>query len=121
MLSPDFQRLQRIRDYCADIAQMLDRFGNAYDSFQSDIAYQKVVAFDVLQIGELAGKLSPEYRSATSAHIKWKSIKALRNIVVHDYGSVDFEQLWEIVKSDIPSLQQFCEEQLAEAGAEDAT
>ncbi len=121
MLSPDFQRLQRIRDYCADIAQMLDRFGNAYDSFQSDIAYQKVIAFDVLQIGELAGKLSPEYRSATAAHIKWKSIKALRNIVVHDYGSVDFEQLWEIVKSDIPDLRKFCEEQLVEVGTDDET
>ena len=68
MFSPDFQRLQRIRDYCAAIAQMLDRFGNAYDSFQSDIAYQKVIAFDVLQIGELAGKLSPEYRRATVSH-----------------------------------------------------
>ena len=121
MLSPDFQRLQRIRDYCADIAQTLDRFGNSYNSFQSDIAYQKVVAFDVLQIGELAGKLSPEYRRATVNRVQWGLVKALRNIVVHDYGSVDFEQLWEIVKSDIPSLQQFCEEQLAEAGTEDAT
>ena len=121
MLSPDFQRLQRIRDYCADIAQMLDRFGNAYESFQSDIAYQKVVAFDVLQIGELAGKLSPEYRSATAELVPWGKVKGLRNIVVHNYGNVDLGETWGIVQSDIPNLRKFCEEQLAEVGTDDET
>ena len=120
MLSPDFQRIQHIYDYCSDIANMLERFGESYRAFQSDAAYQKVIAFDILQIGELSGKLSREYRLATANRIQWSLVKGVRNIVVHDYGSVDLEQLWEIVEVDIPVLRQFCEEQISDAGKEDA-
>ena len=42
-------------------------------------------------------------------------MKAMRNIVVHDYGSVDMEIVWEVMMTDIPKLIRFCDEQLAES------
>ena len=120
MFSPDLQRIQHICDYCSDIAQMLARFGNTYEAFQSDTAFQKIIAFDILQIGELSGKLSREYRIATADRVQWSLVKGVRNIVMHDYGSVDLEQLWEIVEADIPVLRAFCENQIAGADKKDA-
>ena len=42
----------------------------------------------ILQIGELAGKLSDDFRHEHN-QIPWQQIKATRNIVAHSYGSVD--------------------------------
>lgn len=40
----------------------------------------------------------------------WNQIKALRNMVAHNYGKIDIEILWETISNDIPQLQEYCEE-----------
>ena len=116
MLSPDLQRIEHIRDYCLDIEDMVSRFGNTYEAFCGDVDFQYAISFCVLQIGELSGKLSQEFRNATEKSIRWNLIKGMRNIVAHDYGHISMETLWGVVASDIPALKQFCEEQLSKAG-----
>lgn len=41
-------------------------------------------------------------------------IKGLRNVIVHDYGSIDLEGIWRTITSSIPELHRFCCEQLKE-------
>lgn len=114
MLPPDLQRIAHIREYCVSIQNDLVRFGAAFELFQSDPAFQRSVAFCVLQIGELCGGLSEEYRNATSGEIPWNAIRGLRNIVAHAYGSIKLDILWDTIMSDIPTLKQFCDRQLSE-------
>lgn len=38
----------------------------------------------------------------------------MRNMVAHSYGSMDRQIIWETAIVDIPTLKQFCEEQLEE-------
>jgi uncharacterized protein with HEPN domain len=33
----------------------------------------------------------------------------MRNVVVHDYGNVDFQKIWTTIIDDIPVLKAFCE------------
>ena len=115
MNSPDMQRIEHILEYCKEAEKTVQRYGKDFAIFTDDKDYQKSVIFDILQIGELSGKLSPEYRSATAELVPWVKVKGLRNIVVHNYGNVDLGEIWEILKSDIPDLKKFCEEQLAQA------
>ncbi|MCO1602054.1 DUF86 domain-containing protein [Desulfosporosinus nitroreducens] len=35
-------------------------------------------------------------------------MKALRNVVAHNYGKIDDESLWETITSDIPKLKDYC-------------
>ena len=79
--------------------------------FASDTVYQNAVALCLLQIGELAGRLSEGYREAHPS-MPWRQIRALRNIIAHNYGAVDAETAWEIVKDDIPDLRRFCENEI---------
>ncbi|MBQ0026010.1 MAG: DUF86 domain-containing protein [Lachnospiraceae bacterium] len=104
--------LLRIKKYCEDIGIFIDRFGENYDVFTTDRAYFNAVSMCVFQIGELSGKLSEDYRDETSDQIPWQDIKGMRNIVAHDYGSIDEELLWETVIEDIPALRRFCTAQL---------
>lgn len=41
-------------------------------------------------------------------------MKGMRNLVAHNYGSMDREIIWETAMVDIPALKQFCDEQLTD-------
>ena len=41
-------------------------------------------------------------------------MKAMRNLVAHNYGRMDQAIIWETATVDIPALLRFCEEQLAQ-------
>lgn len=115
MLLPDLQRIKHIRDYCTEIEKTVMRYGRAFAIFDSDPDYQRSVSFSILQIGELSGGLTQEYRQATADRVQWGPIKGMRNLVAHNYGSMSREIIWETATTDIPALKRFCEEQLASA------
>ena len=106
--------IQHIRDYCEEIRKTIERYGEGFAVFDQDADYQRSIAFSILQIGELSGGLSEEYRKATSSRVQWGPMKGMRNLVAHSYGSMNREIIWETAVNDIPTLKQFCEEQLAE-------
>ena len=112
MLSPDLQRVAHIQEYCERIQNSISRYGCSFESFSTDEDFQQSVAFSVLQIGELSKGLSEEYRRITGEEIQWNAIRGLRNIVVHAYGSIRMDILWDTITVDIPVLKEFCERQL---------
>lgn len=59
--------------------------------------------FRMIQLSENAKKLSDEYKKKRSA-IPWTAIYGLRNRIVHDYGNVDLNVVYETLKNDIPEL-----------------
>lgn len=100
--------LEHILSYCGQIEQTIARFGNEYTVFASDPIYRNAAALCILQIGELVGKLTDEFR-AEHPGVPWRQIKAMRNIVAHQYGTVDAEITWEIITEDIPKLKSYCQ------------
>ena len=104
MLPRDASILEHMEEYCEDIERYLHTAGDSFDAFLSDPMCQHSIAFCILQIGELVSKLSHELRSATIHDMNWTAIKGMRNIVVHDYGNVDLNIVFETLKYDIPEL-----------------
>ena len=92
--SPDLQRLEHIRDYCAAIAATISRYGSTFEVFDADEDFQRSVSFSILQIGELSGGLSQEFRQETASHIQWGPMKGMRNLVAHNYGSMSRDIIW---------------------------
>ncbi len=105
----DINVIEHILNYCLQIDQTVERFGNSQEIFISDAIYRNAAALCILQIGELVGKLSDEFRTEYKA-VPWQQIKATRNIVAHSYGTVDPYITWEIITEDIPRLKEFCTE-----------
>lgn len=100
--------LSHIVTYCDQIELTVQRFGDSKDIFQNDPIYRNAAALCILQIGELVGNLSDEFR-VQHPGVPWREIKAMRNIVAHRYGMVDPETTWEIIQEDIPTLKQYCQ------------
>lgn len=61
--------------------------------------------FRLIQISENARKISDSYKN-NHGYIPWNSIYGLRNRIVHDYGNVDFNIVYNTVKYDIPALKE---------------
>ena len=59
--------------------------------------------FRMIQISENAKKLSDEYK-LHRGNVPWNGIYGLRNRIVHDYGNVDLNVVFETLKHDIPEL-----------------
>lgn len=59
--------------------------------------------FRMIQISKNAKKLSDTYKR-THEHIPWSALSGLRNRIVHDYGNVDLNIVYETLKNDIPQL-----------------
>ncbi|MGN0526273.1 MAG: DUF86 domain-containing protein [Acutalibacteraceae bacterium] len=59
--------------------------------------------FRMIQISENTKGLSEKFKTSKS-HIPWSAIYGLRNRIVHDYGSVDLNVIFDTLKNDIPEL-----------------
>ena len=68
--------------------------------------------FSILQIGELGSGLSESFKEATQDKIPWSAIRGMRNWMVHNYGNMSREIIWQTVQEDIPLLLEFCKNTL---------
>lgn len=118
LLDRDRSILRHIVGYCEQLEQTVDYFGNSSAVFVSNQIYKNAAALCILQIGELVGKLTDEFRQQHPA-VPWQQIKAMRNIVVHSYGSVDPETTWEIIEDDVPALKKYCRSILNDPAGEE--
>ncbi len=73
--------------------------------FAENEILQDSMMFRLIQISENARKLSEEFRAKQSS-IPWGDIFGLRNKIVHDYGRVDLEIVYETLLYDIPDVYE---------------
>lgn len=65
--------------------------------------------FRMIQISANSKRLTEEYRIGRS-DIPWEQIFGLRNRIVHDYGNIDLNIVYDTLTYDIPDLLKKIEE-----------
>ena len=108
----DTDIIEHILRYCDQINVAHNDFGYSRERFFQSSTYQNAVSMCILQIGELAGHLSDQFK-ADNAQIPWRRIRGMRNYVAHDYGSIDLQTVWRTATNSIEELRRFCVEHLA--------
>ena len=73
-------------------------------SFGADEKTQSAVIMQLMLIGELAKRVSPESKSAIP--LPWKEIAGFRDRAIHDYFEIDLSIVWNTVALDLPSLKK---------------
>ena len=71
--------------------------------FHKNTLIQDGVLRNLETIGEAVKNLSAELRNE-SPHVPWKSIAGLRDILIHRYFDVNFNQVWGVVDKHLPPL-----------------
>ena len=112
---PDISRIEHMIDACEKIMRFTDVTYVVYDS--SDEKKAAVARyFEIL--GEAANRLSDDLK-ARHPEVPWKVATALRNALIHDYIKIEYPELWDTAKNDVPLMYPQLKEILQELLMED--
>ncbi len=75
------------------------------ENFDSDELIQVWILHHLLIIGE-ACRIMPKEIYDADPTIPWKGIIGMRNILIHQYFSIDADIVWEMVIRDVPILKK---------------
>ncbi|MFZ4666185.1 MAG: DUF86 domain-containing protein [Prochlorotrichaceae cyanobacterium] len=101
------QRLQDILEQAEEILTFAD--GLDYDAFCADTKTVKAVLYDLAVIGEAARSLLPDIQ-AVYPELPWEEMRAMRNLIVHEYFRVNLRIAWTTINEDLsPLIEQIRE------------
>ena len=72
--------------------------------FSKDQKTQSAVILQLLLIGEIAKKISPEKRSTID--LPWREIAGFRDRAIHNYFEIDLDIVWQTLISDLPEVKE---------------
>ncbi|BAZ17307.1 hypothetical protein NIES4071_91850 [Calothrix sp. NIES-4071] len=101
------QRIQDILEIGTEIGVFTQ--GMSFTDFQEDMKTVRAVLYNMAVIGEAAASLMPEVEVAYP-EIPWVKIRAMWNIVIHEYFRVNLEIIWETIQRDLPPLLEQLQE-----------
>jgi uncharacterized protein with HEPN domain len=96
-------RLEDINDALDSIQEYVDNLD--YAAWLQDKKTFDAVLRNLEIIGEAATHV-PDDIQEQHADIPWYQMKAMRNILIHQYFGVDKEVLWRTIQEDIPPLKR---------------
>lgn len=100
-MKDDNYYIQRIRK---DLEFMVIHMRNVdIEDLKKDEVLLDSMLFRMIQVSENAKKLSDKYKE-NNCDVPWKALSGFRNRIVHDYGNVDLDIVYETLKNDIPNI-----------------
>ena len=105
----DAQILLHIKRYCLDIKEALERCSNDYGQFETDSLVRHAISMCIMQMGELAGRLSDAFKDETQDQVMWGALRSMRNFFAHEYKKMQLPVIWESATRDTSLLLAFCD------------
>ncbi len=108
--------LEHIAEAMARATDYLRRTGD-FAAFEQDRRTQDAVVRNIEIIGEAVSKINsvPPDFAARHPDIPWARMRAMRNVMIHEYFFVDSRIVWSTVRGDPPRLKQQIDGLLDEA------
>lgn len=75
----------------------------SFESYVDDAKSRAAVERELTVLGEAARRVSASFK-AQHPEIPWSDLVGLRNVLTHDYGKLEQEQIWKIATRDVPEL-----------------
>lgn len=71
--------------------------------FRASKLHQAAVVRCIEVVGEAAARISPGFK-AGHPDIPWPLLVGMRNRLIHDYGRISLDIVWQVVRDDLPAL-----------------
>lgn len=78
-------------------------------AFLGDEKTQSAVLHQLLVLGEAVKRLSDDFRLKNPS-VPWRQVAGLRDVLIHEYDTVDAEEVWRTVAFDLPELIRVLEQ-----------
>jgi uncharacterized protein with HEPN domain len=105
---------ERVEEYLEHIVQAIGRASDylqplqSLEAFQRNQQVQDAVVRNIEIIGGAVNKIHDMAPDFIPAHpeVPWAQMRAMRNVVIHEYFFVDLKIVWTTVKDDLPRLKK---------------
>jgi uncharacterized protein with HEPN domain len=86
--------------------EKIERYLSAatYESFIHNDMMTDAVIRELMIIGEAANNLSDKFQEE-HPDVMWWKIKAMRNVLVHEYFGINLKIVWDTCKNNLPTLK----------------
>jgi uncharacterized protein with HEPN domain len=101
MTPQDKERLKRMYLFAKDASSIAD--GITLEKLTVDKSYQYSLLYPLGQIGELATHIGNGIQ-AKYPYIEWADWRGFRNRLFHDYGTIDYSIVLEMITEALPLL-----------------
>lgn len=80
--------------------------GMSKDDFLTDRRTQSAVVMSLLVVGEAATKIMDRHPEFARSHtdVSWRDMRGMRNRIAHGYFDINFDLVWETVRTALPAL-----------------
>jgi uncharacterized protein with HEPN domain len=85
---------------------------NSFDDFLQNERLIRAVCRSLEIIGEASTKIHQDFK-AKYPLVPWREMNDIRNKIIHHYFGVDYDIVWDTVKTNIPLLKENIEVILA--------
>lgn len=97
------------RDYLqhilVDADYLLERSGSlTFGAFTQDETPRRAFVRSLEVIGEAAKKVPSAFRDQ-HPQVEWRALAGMRDRLIHDSFGVDYELVWDVVRSRMPELR----------------
>ncbi|MBS1660756.1 MAG: DUF86 domain-containing protein [Bacteroidetes bacterium] len=96
----DFLRL--ILDECIYLIKESQQC--TFEEFLANDRLTRAVCRSLEIIGEASSKIHPDFK-AKYPLIPWRDMSDIRNKIIHHYFGVDYDIIWDTIKTNIPQLK----------------
>lgn len=86
--------------------------GVDYEVFAANDMMIDAVVRELEIVGEAVRNLSTAFIEKYP-DIPWRRVKAMRNVLIHQYFGVDLKVVWDTCRSNLPQLKSFVQSRLA--------
>ena len=102
----------RVHDILAAVTAIADYTdGMTFAEFVADRRTRDAVVRNLITMGESV-RWIPEAVQSAHPRLPWRTMRGVRNVVVHEYFGVDDVILWQTVRGDLPPLVRLLEDVL---------
>ena len=93
---------------CINKIEIISQNVPTKDDFLDDenMVYREAIFRQLEIIGEAAKKLPDSFKEKYN-EVPWKQISSMRDYLIHEYFSINYERVWETVILDIPKLKSY--------------
>ncbi len=95
--------IQKMLGYVSKVIRYCEDY--SYEQFSEDSMLVEACVFNLSQLGELCHTADDAFVQ-NYPRIPWKEMYGLRNRIVHDYEGVNLRLVWEIIRGDLPELEE---------------
>ena len=95
--------VQQMRDHAQRVLTTIAT--RSRDDLDSDPLLEAALTRWMEVIGEAARRVPDDFR-ARYPNVPWRQTTDFRNVLIHDYDTVDLDVLWQIIQERLPPLVQ---------------